>query len=354
MRNGESDGQRQRMACVPDAADLMPSGSLESIDLYINAECNLTCRTCFLGDAYFTGQRMEEATADGILRWASAQGVREVAILGGEPTLHPGLDQILRSARSRGFTKIRLVSNGSGRLLRLLRSPAGDLVDSVYVSLDGATAMTHDAIRGKGSFRSAMRSVNALGAMERHTVLTFTVTRASAHEVRAMLELADASRSAALNIHWMSAMGRAADEALSLSAEEWSSVVDEVARYKKRRAGLSIYCQTAYARVGRLSSEPTLNRCLVRSNENLQFLPSGRVHACGLTVDEPELAAYEWSEGRLVNRSGLHEREVCSQFAGDGCPIRSARNLEPPVDPAKWIRICIYNRTGYGRTTAND
>src|SRR3954452_14155828 len=137
--------------------------STHSADLYINTRCNFGCQTCFLGDAYFErnlNMGADDVTAIG--GWLLRDGVPDVAVLGGEPTLHPQLLEILSSLREAGIAQLRLITNGTPRARRLLAGPLDDLVDLTYVSLDGATAEVNDALRGSGTFRHAMLAIDLL------------------------------------------------------------------------------------------------------------------------------------------------------------------------------------------------
>jgi MoaA/NifB/PqqE/SkfB family radical SAM enzyme len=67
--------------------------------------------------------------------------------VGGEPTLHPDIDQLVLAAKEMGFTT-SIVSNGA-RLARLLASPAGAVLDWVGLSIDSATD-EGNALVGRG------------------------------------------------------------------------------------------------------------------------------------------------------------------------------------------------------------
>jgi uncharacterized Fe-S cluster-containing radical SAM superfamily protein len=91
------------------------------------------------------------------VRQARADGCEEVAFSGGEPTIRPDLPEIVAYARSLGFRRVAVTTNGR-RLA--YRDYARSLLDAgltgASVSLHGATAEVHDAITGvPGSFAQA-------------------------------------------------------------------------------------------------------------------------------------------------------------------------------------------------------
>ncbi len=113
----------------------------------------------------------------------------------GEPLLHPQLEDFVAQARRRGVmvaVSTNAVALEPERAQALL---AADL-DWLYVSLDGATAATHDAHRGEGSFEAATRNVagfvrrrEALGQSKPLVELKPILHRGNEHEREAMLAL---------------------------------------------------------------------------------------------------------------------------------------------------------------------
>lgn len=77
-------------------------------NISITTKCNKKCRYCFASnsDNFMEGQTFEQT-----LDFLERSGIKEVRILGGEPTLHPGFSVFVRAALNRGFG-ILLFSNG--------------------------------------------------------------------------------------------------------------------------------------------------------------------------------------------------------------------------------------------------
>ncbi|HKP90069.1 MAG TPA: radical SAM protein [Thermoleophilaceae bacterium] len=316
----------------------------DSADIYINTRCNFGCETCFLGDDYFArdlAMGSDEVAAIG--GWLVDAGVRDVAILGGEPTLHPEFLDVMTALRQVGVGNLRLITNGTPRARRLLDGPLDGLVDLTYVSLDGASAEVNDALRGKGTFRHAMLAIELLRDRGMPFVITSTLGAAAVNELDALLELAEASDCQVLNLHWLSAVGRARYRDLAVHPSQWREVVLRIADYTPRRRGLTIECQVGALSPGApWSSEIDPRACAVRERSNLQFMPDGRVFSCGLLVDTPTLAAYHWDGTQLLERAGRTELRVCTDFCADGCPARQALLGEPATD--EHLPVCIYER----------
>jgi MoaA/NifB/PqqE/SkfB family radical SAM enzyme len=319
----------------------------DSADLYINTRCNFGCETCFLGDEYFAQDReMSRETAAAISEWLVHAGVRDVAIIGGEPTLHSDLVGIAEELRRVGIEQIRLITNGTPRARKLLAGPLDGLVDITYISLDGATQETNDALRGRGTFQHAMRAIDLLRERSMRFIITSTLGRAAVEEVDQLLALAENSGCQTLNLHWLSSVGRARGRDLAVPPARWRELVAYIAAYEPKRSDLVVECQVGTI-VGAPGHHPTANAqvCAVRDRSNLQFMPDGSVFACGLLVDTPDLAGYRWDGERLLERTGNTELAMCEAFGAAGCPARQELLNEPPDDG---LPVCIYERVTRG------
>ena len=88
-------------------------------NLMITYRCNLRCAYCF-ANSYVNrwDQDMSLETAGRMLDWLKNGGERMVGIMGGEPTVHPALDRILRMAAERGL-RCSVFTNGLSLLPHL-------------------------------------------------------------------------------------------------------------------------------------------------------------------------------------------------------------------------------------------
>lgn len=138
---------------VLDVPPDWPTGALTSLDVYISSRCNRRCTYCFLPADFFTsGKRMSIESFFGIVRWSRRHGVKEITLLGGEPSLHPSFAEMVRITSSNEMD-VRVVTNGARSFRRLLADgtiPAKDLA-RVAVSLDCLDPAIQDEFRGPGA-----------------------------------------------------------------------------------------------------------------------------------------------------------------------------------------------------------
>lgn len=213
---------------------------------------------------------------------------RPVLILtGGEPMLRPDLYEIAGYARDLGLTAV-LATCGA----LLTEASANRLVDSgirrISVSLDGATAATHDAFRGvAGAFDAARRGIEAARRAGIEFQVNTTVSAVNAAELPAILDLAVSLGAMTFNPFLLVPTGRG--EAMThqqLSAEEYERTLGWLAdRQAEARIPLRVTCAPHYYRIlhQRGQNDATLHAprgCL--GGKGFAFVSHrGRVQICG-------------------------------------------------------------------------
>ncbi|MBI2392102.1 MAG: radical SAM protein [Deltaproteobacteria bacterium] len=139
----------------------------EWLEIALDYRCNLRClgcRACDGGD-----ERLAAADALAILRGARARGVAKLWIGGGEPTLRPELPKLIAAARSLGFERVLLQTNG----LRLAyASYAAAIVDAgltdVSFNVKSLRAEVNDALtRTEGSQALLLEGIANVAAVAR-------------------------------------------------------------------------------------------------------------------------------------------------------------------------------------------
>jgi MoaA/NifB/PqqE/SkfB family radical SAM enzyme len=137
-----------------------PAGLLRSLKIKLLSTCNLRCVMC----RYWRIPRrsLPLDVVRRVIDDAAGLGCRKVHLSGGEVTLYPDLVAVIQHAAGRGL-RVNLTTNA----VLLDRPRARAWLDAglhaVSVSLDGARAATHDAIRGvAGSFDQAVKGVRNL------------------------------------------------------------------------------------------------------------------------------------------------------------------------------------------------
>src|ERR1700747_1442854 len=130
---------------VPRVVDTKPW----SAHLYVTEQCNLDCHYC----NEFNNSIPHPALAD-LKKWMDhirKLGVMRLGLQGGEPLKHPDIVEVVRYARSLGFCKVSMSTNGFLLNRQLLKDLEGAGLDELQISVDRMTPIA--------STRKAMKSI---------------------------------------------------------------------------------------------------------------------------------------------------------------------------------------------------
>lgn len=134
---------------------------LRLLVLAVSDHCDQRCAHCQIwrGSPYGRAPNLTRDERLALVEEAIRLGVEQVLLTGGEPLLSPDLLPIARRLRAAG---VRTLLATNGLLLATHALEVARLFDEVYVSLDGASAATHDRLRGVPSFERVAAGVRAL------------------------------------------------------------------------------------------------------------------------------------------------------------------------------------------------
>ncbi len=194
--------------------------------------CNLRCGHCFDARHAGTGDLPLELL-EKVLREGKTCGIDQVAFTGGEPTIHPRFKEIIQRVGSAEIA-FGFVSNGSNfsRIYPLLLTYRRWL-KGVTFSLDGAHEITHDRLRGKGSYRQVMRAVSICAIKDIPFGLNMVLTSENRQEIGEMVELGARLGSHAVRFGHLMFTPDTAMRGLDLSPQERLGVETEISRLKE-------------------------------------------------------------------------------------------------------------------------
>jgi MoaA/NifB/PqqE/SkfB family radical SAM enzyme len=110
--------------------------------------CNITCRTCMRNTWDEPMGMMQSATYDRILSGLSAFAVKPLVLFGGigEPLFHPRIVDMVKGAKAIGC-EVELITNGTLLTAKRSRQLVDAGLDTLWVSLDGATSDSYADVR---------------------------------------------------------------------------------------------------------------------------------------------------------------------------------------------------------------
>ncbi|OQX86924.1 hypothetical protein B6D60_05185, partial [candidate division KSB1 bacterium 4484_87] len=142
---------------------------------YITYRCNARCVYCDIPEKNRKRKKRDARLTNVLenLPQLRALGARFVDFTGGEPLLHPDLPEMLRAAKENGM---RTTVTTNCALYPERAEELRGLVDLLHFSLDSLDEKENDAIRGVGSFRDVMQSIEIAKSLGEKPDLLFTVT----------------------------------------------------------------------------------------------------------------------------------------------------------------------------------
>ena len=168
---------------------------LNQIYFYLTEGCNLRCRHCWIAPKY-QSEGNSHPTLDldlfkSIIEQATALGLTGVKLTGGEPLLHPEINEILEYIRTEDL-RLTVETNGVLCTPELAEKMAACKDPFVSVSLDGADAETHEWVRGvTGCFEAALRGIQNLAEVGLRPQLIMTMMRHNKDQMESIVRLAE-------------------------------------------------------------------------------------------------------------------------------------------------------------------
>jgi len=176
--------------------------------------CNLECVHCLSSSGRRDPRELTTAEAKAVLDQLHDLQVFYINIGGGEPMIRRDFFELVEYSIGRGIG-VKFSTNGAFiDADKARRLAAMDYLD-VQISLDGTDALTNDAVRGTGSYATAIRAMDHLcdaGFVERNGPfkISVVVTRHNVDQLDDFEALAD-SYGAQLRITRLRPSGRGAD-----------------------------------------------------------------------------------------------------------------------------------------------
>lgn len=302
------------------------NGRLASVDVYITSQCNRRCTYCFLPVGFFaSGDRMSLDRFAEVVSWCHRHSVREITLLGGEPSLHPSFAAMVSHATAQGL-EVRVVTNGTRRFRQLLADDAIGKrnLSRVAVSLDTLDQAVQDHFRGPGAWQDSIETITLLHSRRIPFDINVTALRPVLSELGALIGFAEREGCRRVNIHWPSAMGLGS----GLNADqipgkdEWTALVRQIGARTETQSGFFVEVERGY-----LAEGASLTGCALATFSNLEVMPDGRAYRCGLLVDQPGMASLTMAGGELSLSRPAHGEELLRSTMPptcEGCPVMRA------------------------------
>ncbi len=154
-------------------------------------KCNLNCKHCYSNSGAVQEEELNTKEAFNIVDQLTDAGVTALAFSGGEPLTRKDFFNVARHAVERGLY-VSVATNGTLLTKENVSQLKQTGIHYVEISIDGATAQTHDTFRGiPGAFDKALAGLRNCVEQDLCVCIASTATKNNLSEFPAIIDLAE-------------------------------------------------------------------------------------------------------------------------------------------------------------------
>lgn len=208
---------------------------INTVSFDITYKCNYRCKHCYNSSGcHDDSLELSDSQALSIIEDVAAMFPDSICICGGEPLLKKELIYLIgnKLADLSPNTSISMVTNGYYLTYDVAKKFKKCGIKKIQISLDGAEATTHEWLRGKGTFNSAIKALEILKNVGIDSAVAFSPTKDSIGELPLVIELAKEKGCKEFRMQPLMLMGRALEhkESFDLSYTDYmyaKKIIDE-------------------------------------------------------------------------------------------------------------------------------
>ena len=188
----------------------------------ITDQCNLSCTHCYSksGPGRTTEGELTTAEALAVIDDLADMGVPLILFTGGEPLMRGDIWELAAHATSRGL-KMALSTNGTLITRKVARRIKDCGIEYAGISLDGATAETHDRFRNlPGAFERSIAAFAACNEAGLRCGVRVTLTKENCTELEMLVDLALSLGASRFCLYWLVPAGRGCDSYARLQLDK--------------------------------------------------------------------------------------------------------------------------------------
>jgi radical SAM protein with 4Fe4S-binding SPASM domain len=154
-------------------------------------KCNLSCKHCYSNAGAASQPELSTEEALEVVDQLADFGVTALAFSGGEPLIRKDFFEVASHAAKRGLY-VSVATNGTLLTEENVKKLKQAKINYVEVSIDGATAQTHDTFRGvPGAFDKAVAGLKNCVEADLCACIATTATKSNIDEMPEILDLAE-------------------------------------------------------------------------------------------------------------------------------------------------------------------
>jgi SynChlorMet cassette radical SAM/SPASM protein ScmF len=283
---------------------------LNSLYFYITEGCNLRCSHCWINPPFEENNKAGKfpyvsfELFKHIVSQAKELGLSGVKLSGGEPLIHPEIDEILDYIKEEDLN-LTVETNGTvctPELVEKIRACRGHITS---VSLDGADAKTHERVRGvKGSFDAAIQGLRNLvnGGLEPQIIMA--VMRHNRDSMEKLVRLAEKEKAGSVKFTFVTSTGRENDISRDIDKVLTLEEIIETGKWIEKELIPSSRMDIVYSHP--MAFKP-FGKAISRSSGScgifgiIGVLGSGKYALCGIGQTIPEMVFGDAQKDKLAD-----------------------------------------------------
>ena len=188
---------------VPNAQFILSAPILAILE--ITGKCNLNCIHCYRPEDK-KEKTLELDVVKNLLSELKEMSVVGIQYMGGEPFLHKDLPKMLKESKKSEF-KNEVITNGY-KISESTIEECSDLIDGVFISIDGKKE-THNKIRqAPDSFESAIKTLKGFSERDVYTTIVMTLNKLNYGDVEEIYDIVSSFGARELFLKRMLPVGR--------------------------------------------------------------------------------------------------------------------------------------------------
>lgn len=281
---------------------------LKKIYFYLTEGCNLACRHCWINPKHQTADKTFPSLSfdlfKSIIEQAKPLGLTGVKLTGGEPLLHPQIDEILDFLQGQDLS-VNIETNGVLCTPELAQKIFKCKKSFVAVSLDGSNAQIHEWVRGvTGCFEAAINGIQNLVNAGFRPQIIMTVMRHNKEQIEDLVQLAKLLGAGSVKFNIVQPTGRGEkmnDLGETLSVEEHLELGKWVEDELSTSTGLKLYYHQApvFRSLGKMFGREGDGCMICGIRSIIGILSNGFYALCGIGSHIPELVFGDAAIDRL-------------------------------------------------------
>jgi molybdenum cofactor biosynthesis enzyme MoaA len=287
--------------------------------MHLIDECNLHCAHClYKPELTFQIGRKSipfDECVELMINFKSL-GASKISFLGGEPTLHPKLPELIHEARIIGYDYVRIVTNGQFDV-NLLNNTYIRELDEITFSIDGYTEEINDALRGSGSFNNIVKNINRAVELKMNVHITTCIHKELVKmdgdklKLIKMIEFAKSIGIKTINMHDLFKSGIPRDlwtGNFEPSIESFQMVLDCINNYKQKENEISIRMpQCIVSKKEFKNNIAYYSYCSIKQFDRILVFPNGMLRICSLMIGTPYCIGYYTKDEIFWNNTPTNE-----------------------------------------------